>query len=114
MVVIKNNLIPFKGYVAMAMFPFVFVRKEAFAKLGEWEQEVVLRHERIHLWQQGECLLVLFWLLYGVFYLINLVRYRSHKEAYRKVAFEREAYENQEDEEYAEHKPFWGWVWYVF
>lgn len=27
-IVVYNKLIPFKGYVAMAVFPFIFARKE--------------------------------------------------------------------------------------
>lgn len=27
-IVVYNKLIPFKGYVAMAIFPFIFARKE--------------------------------------------------------------------------------------
>lgn len=113
MIVWRQNLVPLRGYAAMAVFPLVLVRKDWWDGASEAEREVVLRHERIHCWQQVETLLVLFWLLYGVFYVVNLIRYRNHKEAYRNVAFEREAYGHQDDEGYAKHKPFWGWIWYV-
>ena len=99
MIVWRQNLVPLRGYAAMAVFPFVLVRKDWWDGASE--------AERIHCWQQVETLLVLFWLLYGVFYVVNLIRYRNHKEAYRNVAFEREAYGHQDDEGYAKNKPFW-------
>jgi len=30
--IIKNNLIPFKGFIAMAAWPFIFVRKDWIEK----------------------------------------------------------------------------------
>ena len=53
------------------------------------------RHETIHFQQQLEMLLVGQWLLYGLFWLVGLVRYRSGAKAYRQNPFEREAYDNQ-------------------
>ena len=114
MIVIKNNIVPFRGYVAIAIAPFILVRKDAFAGLSEEMRETVIRHERIHCWQQIMLLVVLFYVLYAVFYLFNLVKYRSHKEAYMNIPFEREAYRNQDDELYAKNVPFMGWVWYIW
>lgn len=35
-IVVYNNLIPFKGYAAMTVFPFIFAR-EAYD--NEWDEE---------------------------------------------------------------------------
>ena len=40
--VIRNNIIPFKGYKLMALWPFIFARKNANIK------DVDLNHEKIH------------------------------------------------------------------
>ena len=71
------------------------------------------RHEIIHYHQQLELLFVGQWLLYGLFFLIGLVRYRSGKKAYRENPFEREAYSNEKKYTYLEKRPLWNWVRYV-
>ena len=52
--IIYNNIIPFKGFKAMAFWPWIFVRnscKYRFSKESE-------NHEKIHLKQQLEMLIV--------------------------------------------------------
>ena len=71
------------------------------------------RHETIHYLQQREMLMVGQWILYGLFHLIGLVKYRDGKIAYYENPFEREAYANDEDENYLENRPLWAWVKYV-
>jgi len=50
-IVVYNNLIPFKGYAAMTVFPFIFARKE-YKPLGD----KTINYESIHLKQQIELL----------------------------------------------------------
>tara|TARA_B100000161_G_scaffold37783_2_gene22523 strand:- start:15 stop:383 length:369 start_codon:yes stop_codon:yes gene_type:complete len=72
------------------------------------------RHEIIHYKQQLEMLFVLQWALYGIFHLINLVRYRDGQIAYYENPFEREAYDNDEDVDYLEKRKHFAWVKYIF
>ncbi len=59
----------------------------------------IKRHETIHYLQQLELLFVGQWLLYGIFHLINMWKYRGDgRKAYRENPFEREAYANDEQE----------------
>jgi len=71
------------------------------------------RHETIHYHQQLELLFVGHWLLYGIFWLIGLVKYRSGSTAYRENPFEREAYINEKKYTYLEKRPLWNWVHYI-
>jgi len=41
MKIIYNKIIPFKGYKAMAIWPFIFARKKL--------SEIDINHEKIHL-----------------------------------------------------------------
>lgn len=102
-IVVYNKLIPFKGYVAMAIFPFIFARKE-YKPLAER----IINHESIHLKQQIELLVLPFFLWYGIEWVVRLIQYKSFKEAYRNISFEREAYDNDKDDRYLEEtrKPF--------
>lgn len=102
-IVVYNKLIPFKGYVAMTVFPFIFVRK-AYKPIGKR----TINHESIHLKQQIELLVLPFFLWYGVEWIVRLIQYKSLKKAYRNISFEREAYNNEGDEGYLDgiREPF--------
>lgn len=108
MIIIRNNLIPFRGYSAVTIWPFIFVRRSA------WYSNDTDRHERIHGRQQLEMLLLLFYLWYGLEYIIRLCITRDHDRAYRSVSFEQEAYANERDEDYLKHRRLYAWLRYLF
>lgn len=108
MLIIRNNLIPFRGFTAMTVWPFVFVRKSA------WYSNDTDRHERIHGRQQLEMLLLPFYLWYGVEYLVRLCITRSRSRAYRSINFEQEAYAHERDQDYLNHRKWYAWLKYVF
>jgi hypothetical protein len=97
-----------KRYHAIAIFPFIFLRR------GGAENEILINHERIHLRQQAELLVLPFYLWYLLEYLCKLVIYRSHNKAYRNISFEREAYRNDEDLGYLQNRKFWSFMKYLF
>lgn len=66
----------------------------------------LLNHERIHLRQQIELLVVPFYLLYLVEYILRLIIYRNPSKAYRNISFEREAYAHDNDLEYLAGRTF--------
>ena len=76
---------PPRGYSAITLFPFVFHNEETLSNR-------TLRHETVHLYQQAALLVVPFYLLYLIFWLVGLVRYRNWDRAYRSIPFERSAY----------------------
>ena len=82
---IHTRKFPPRGFYAVTLFPVIFHKGE---KLSEHE----LRHETVHLWQQAALLVVPFYVLYLLFWLIGLLRYRNHDRAYRNIPFERSAY----------------------
>jgi len=53
-------------------------------------------HETIHFQQQLELLFVGQWILYGLFYLLGLIRWRKGSVAYRLNPFEQEAFDNDD------------------
>ncbi|MBT0535851.1 hypothetical protein PG592_08870 [Riemerella anatipestifer] len=101
MVIISKYLVP-RGYTAMAVFPFIFLKNKKYQS-----NRYLLNHEKIHLRQQLELLILPFFVWYGLNYLWNLFRYKNHREAYRNIIFEREAYENQNDLEYLKNRKLW-------
>jgi hypothetical protein len=104
--IVSKYLIP-KGFRGMSMFPFVLVRDR-----NAEDYLVLMNHERIHLRQQLELLVLPFFVLYGLDYLVNLIVYRDRRKAYLNIVFEREAYENEKDLEYLKSRSFWRFLKY--
>ena len=92
--IVSKYLIP-KGYRGMTIFPFVILREKADANLP-----VLMNHERIHIRQQLELLILPFFVWYVAEYLIRLLQYRNHLAAYRNISFEQEAYANERNLNY--------------
>ncbi len=82
---IHTSHFPPRRFFAITLFPFVFYN-------GTHLTESDLRHETVHFWQQAAMLVVPFYLLYLVFWLVGLLRYRDSIRAYREIPFERSAY----------------------
>jgi len=105
--IVSKYLIP-KGYRGMTIFPFVILRERKAADLP-----VLMNHERIHIRQQLELLVLPFFVLYVAEYLVKLAQFRNHDEAYRNICFEREAYENEKDPDYLKSRSFWRFLKYI-
>lgn len=104
MKVIRNNLIPFKGFVAINLFGVLFVRSNA--KINA----VTLNHEQIHTRQMREMLYLPFYLWYLMEWIVRLM---LPGNAYRNISLEREAYGQQTDLSYlCKRKPY-GWLQYL-
>lgn len=129
--VIYNNLIPFKGYLAMCVFPFIFVRKDA-RNLTVKD----INHETIHLRQQVEMLIVgviltlilficglswwslfalpIFFIWYGVEWFLRWCAYGfNQNEAYHNISFEQEAYGNESNLDYLRTRKRFSWCYYL-
>jgi hypothetical protein len=90
---------------AISFGPFVFCREKI--------QEPTTQHETIHFQQQLELAFVGQWFLYGVFFLIGWIKWKSAAIAYIRNPFEQEAYLNQGKKGYLSSRRRWGWVKYV-
>lgn len=97
-----------KGILAMALWPFILVREASLKK-----DSVLMFHERIHLRQQLEMLVILFYLWYVLEYLIRRIGGKGHRSAYRSLSFEREAYSNEKDPDFLKSRPFWNFLNYI-
>lgn len=130
MVIVRNDIIPFKGKKALTLWPFIFARKEARIN------EVTINHEQIHGRQQVELLMVgfviaillvlvglgwwsilalpLFFWLYLLEWLLGLIRFGNSKKAYRSISFEQEAYTNENNMHYLHERRWFAWIDYLF
>lgn len=107
MIFISKYMVP-KGYTALAIYPIVFLKSKNL-KLNK----VLLNHEKIHLRQQLEMLVILFYLFYVVEFLIRLLQYKNWHKAYSNISFEREAYCNESNLDYLKQRTFWCFLKYL-
>ena len=74
--------------------------------------KVLVNHEKIHLRQQVELLIIPFFIIYGLEFLVRLLQNRKWKLAYKNISFEREAYKNEIDLEFLDLRPLWNFRHY--
>ena len=92
----------------IAIWPFIFIQNR-----HDHTNAVLLNHERIHLRQQIEMLVLPFYLVYGINYLYNLIQQFSHETAYRNIIFEQEAYDHEKDLNYLRKRKIFSFLNYL-
>ena len=97
-------LIP-KGYVAITLYPFIFLKNQ-----NDRDNKILINHERIHLQQQIELLIIPFYLWYIIHFLINYFKYENWEKAYRNIIFEKEAYNNENDLNYLKKRKQYAFI----
>lgn len=93
---------------AMALYPFILFKNKSAR-----ENKVLVNHEKIHLRQQVEMLILPFYIWYVLEYLIRRIQFKSHYVAYRHISFEREAFSKQKQMDYLENRRFWNFLTYL-
>ncbi|TRZ43095.1 hypothetical protein [Robertkochia solimangrovi] len=106
MILIFRYIFPYH-YVGLTIWPLIILREASLR-----DDKVLINHERIHLRQQVELLIIPFYLIYFMEYIFGLLKYRSSILAYRNISFEKEAYANEYDLEYLEKRNFWTFLKY--
>ena len=81
--------------------------------MNDRNNEVTLNHEKIHIRQQIELLILPFFLWYGMEFLIRWFICKDKNAAYRNISFEREAYAYEKDLHYLKQRSFWKFLKYL-
>lgn len=105
--IVSKYLMP-KRFKAIALFPFIVIRDNF-----ETNNLVLINHEKIHLRQQLELLIIPFYVLYFIDYILKIILFKDKNKAYKNILFEREAYLNEENLDYLQTRPFWNWTRYL-
>lgn len=95
------------NYVGLALWPFILIKNG-----GLRDDRVLLNHERIHLRQQLELLILLFYVWYVLEWSYYLVKLGDGYKAYRAVSFEREAYAEEQNMDYLQKRRLWSFFRY--
>ncbi|HIP27041.1 MAG TPA: hypothetical protein EYG80_05245 [Flavobacteriaceae bacterium] len=96
----------FKNYIAITVFPFILINKNYKGN------KALINHEKIHLKQQLELLIIPFYLWYIIEFLIKLIKYKSWHMAYLNISFEKEAYQNDYNLEYLKYRKWFAFIKY--
>jgi len=107
LLIVTKYLIP-KGFRGLTAFPFVFVKYHS-----DKENTVFINHEKIHLRQQLELLILPFFIIYIIEYFLRLIQYGNRNWAYRNISFEREAYDNELNAGYLKRRRFFSFIKYI-
>ena len=128
MKVIYNKFIPFKGFYAITVIKWIFVREEYKYLDGLSVYDKMINHESIHeqqildftpkifpKWLRYTIGSICFYLLYGLEWLFKLIPCLiKNKSAYRSLCAEQEAYENESDFDYINKRSKLAWIKKIF
>lgn len=93
MKIIYNKIIPFKGYKAITIWPFIFARDPL--------NEIDKNHEEIHGKQQLELLIIFFYMIYVIEWFFK---------GYENISLEKEAYNNENNLDYLKSRKHFAWI----
>lgn len=98
MVIRSNWFTSMLGILGIAIFPFIIIKR------GSSREDKLINHERIHIRQELEMLVIPFYLLYF---------YYSIRRGYRNNPFEIEAYDNEDNLDYLKSRKLYSWTKHI-
>ena len=107
MIVVVRHLF-YRNYVGLCLWPFIFLKEDHLR-----DDVFLLNHERIHLRQQLELLVIPFYLLYICEWFIRFCIYRDAYRAYQSLSFEQEAYRHEKDLDYLNQRKAFSFLKYL-
>ena len=102
--IIIISQIKYLGISGITLFPFIILRDKALK-----QDKRIMNHERIHIHQQAELLVLPFYVLYLIEFAIGLIKYKTKHKSYMNISFEREAYNHDSDLNYLKVRKCWAW-----
>lgn len=108
MILIVLKFLTPRGFRGLTFFPFVIL-----ADIKDKKNRVLINHEKIHIRQQLELLILPFYLWYFIEFFMLWVKFKDKNKAYRNIVFEREAYSLEADLMYLKKRKIWSfWKFY--
>ncbi|ADV48130.1 hypothetical protein Celal_0796 [Cellulophaga algicola DSM 14237] len=106
--ILVSKLFFVKNYVGLTLWPFIIVKDDALK-----DDIVLINHEKIHLKQQIELLVVFFYIFYLLEWAIRCICYLNSYKAYKNISFEREAYANEKNLNYPKARSAFSFIKYL-
>jgi hypothetical protein len=92
----------------IALFPFIILNSNRLKS-----NKNIVNHEKIHLAQQRELLILPFYLWYLTEFLIRYIRQPVFRQAYESISFEREAFTHASDPAYLTNRKVFSFLAYL-
>ncbi len=108
MILVCQKLLKNTKITGITLFPFILLKKAE-----DKDNAVLINHEKIHLRQQIELLIVFFYLWYVLEYCYWFLRLKDSFLAYKYISFEREAYAMEDDLNYLTQRKIWSFWKYI-
>ncbi|MBC7440762.1 MAG: hypothetical protein H7250_12375 [Flavobacterium sp.] len=108
MIIITSKYLIRNGIRGLTLFPFILVSEKADLK-----DEKLINHEKIHIQQQKELLILPFYFWYFIDFVIQFFKFKNKNSAYRNICFEKEAYANEKNLNYLKQRKFWNFLKYI-
>lgn len=99
----------YKNYVGLSLWPFIILKDTSLKK-----DMVLINHEKIHLKQQGELLILPFYLWYLLEGFVRFLWYWDAYKAYQNISFEREAYAQENTPNYLQDRQPYSFIKYLW
>lgn len=93
---------------AITLFPVILLRRPE-----DRYDKTLINHEKIHLRQQLELLIIFFYLWYVIEYYFWYFRLKDSFLAYKYISFEREAFAMEDDPDYLKTRKLWSFWKYL-
>lgn len=107
MIIVCQRFLKNTKISGITLFPFIILRKSEYK-----QNKILINHEKIHLRQQVEMLIIFFYLWYVIEYYYWFFRLKNSYLAYKSISFEREAYAKEDDLTYLETRKLWSFKKY--
>ena len=98
----------YKNYVGLSVWPFIILKHDALK-----EDTNLINHEKIHLKQQLELLILPFYMLYLTEWLVRSLFCFSFYKGYQTISFEQEAYANEHNLNYPSERKSFSFIKYL-
>ena len=107
MIIVCQSLLKNTKILGITLYPFIFLREKRLK-----HDKILINHEKIHLRQQAELLVVFFYLWYVLEFFCWYISCQVWDTAYRKISFEKEAYGRENNLEYLKNRKLWSFLRY--
>lgn len=94
--------------MGLSLWPFIFLKNRSLKN-----DSILINHEKIHLRQQQELLIIPFYILYLLEWAIRAIYYLNTYKAYQNLSFEREAYLHENDLDYLSKRKSFSFIKYL-
>ncbi|MRI02564.1 hypothetical protein GH721_18625 [Kriegella sp. EG-1] len=98
-----------KNYVGLSLWPFIILKNDSLKS-----DVILINHEKIHLKQQLELLVIPFYIIYLTEWIIKSIYYLDRYQGYQNLSFEREAYLHEDNLDYINKRSPFSFIKYLW